>query len=72
MRSPGPAFRDRPGLLLAAVGFFVVTGIANAAKGDWVSLVLGILIAVVCAVRWSRLRPHHFSTDGLTTIDDSL
>jgi hypothetical protein len=56
VRSPKPPFRDRPGLLLAAVLFFLVTGVVNAADGDWVSLIIGFLIAVVCAVRLWRLR----------------
>jgi hypothetical protein len=56
VRSPKPPFRDRPGVLLAAVLFFLVTGVVNAADGDWVSLVIGSLIAVVCAVRLWRLR----------------
>jgi len=56
VRSPKPPFRDRPGVLLAAVLFFLVTGVVNAADGDWVSLIIGSLIAVVCAVRLWRLR----------------
>ena len=56
MRSPKPPFRDRPGVLFAAVLFFLVTGVVNAADGDWVSLIIGSLIAVVCAVRLWRLR----------------
>jgi ABC-type anion transport system duplicated permease subunit len=64
VRSPKPPFRDRPGLLLAAVLFFLVTGVVNAADGDWVSLIIGSLIAVVCAGRlWSLRR--RASTDGI-------
>jgi len=50
-------FRDRRGLLLAAVLFFLATGVVNAAGGDWVSLVIGTGIAAVCAARLWMLRP---------------
>ena len=57
MPSPKPPLRDRRGVLLAAVLFFLATGIANAADGDWESVIIGSVIAVVCAVRWWMLRP---------------
>ena len=39
------------GWLAAGLYFFLAVSVANAARGDWLSVLLGIAISVVCAVR---------------------
>ncbi|HLM05753.1 MAG TPA: hypothetical protein VK402_11265 [Blastococcus sp.] len=45
------------GFVAAALIFFVAVSVANAARGDWISVVLGLLIAVLCGRRLWVLRP---------------
>jgi hypothetical protein len=39
------------GWLAAGLSFFLAVSIANGARGDWLSVLLGSAISVVCAVR---------------------
>jgi hypothetical protein len=51
-----PPITERRGVLLAALLFFLVVDVVNAAKGDWVSVFFGVVIAGLCAWRLSTRR----------------
>ena len=44
------------GVLLAALIFLTAVSVANAARGDWLSVAVGLIVAVACARRLASLR----------------
>jgi high-affinity Fe2+/Pb2+ permease len=67
----GVPYYERRGVLLAGLLFFVVVDVANAAAGEWVSVVFGIVIAGLLAWRLRALRRQSTlsSTERLTSGD---
>lgn len=46
------------GWLAAGLCFFIAVSVANGARGDWLSVLLGLAISVVCAMRLRATRDH--------------
>ena len=56
MRGSGVPYYERPGWLVAGLLFFVVVDVANVAQGEWVSAIVGVVIAILCGWQLRRLR----------------
>jgi hypothetical protein len=56
VRGSGVPHYERPGWLVAGLLFFVVVDVANVAQGEWVSAIVGVVIAILCGWQLRRLR----------------
>jgi len=56
VRYGGVPYYERPGLLLAGLLFFIAVDVVNVVQGEWTSAIVGVLVAIACAVQLRRLR----------------